>query len=66
MTNSVPMSSDIAASARLANMIRAPLTQSGEIRITDRGAVFDVCVSGFAECEAQAAGFPEKPRKLEK
>jgi hypothetical protein len=28
MTNSVPMSSDIAASARLANMIRAPLTQS--------------------------------------
>jgi hypothetical protein len=66
MTNSVPMSSDIAASARLANMIRAPLTQSGEIRITDHGAVSAFPVSGFAECEAQAAGFPEKPRKLEK
>jgi hypothetical protein len=47
-------------------MIRAPLTQSGEIRITDHGAVLDVPVSGFAECEAQAAGFPEKSRKLEK
>jgi hypothetical protein len=47
-------------------MIRAPLTQSVETRITDRGAVSDVRFSGFAECEAQAAGFPEKPRKLEK
>jgi hypothetical protein len=52
MTNSVPMSSDIAASARLANMIRAPLTQSGKVRITVRGAVSAFPVSGFAECEA--------------
>jgi hypothetical protein len=36
------------------------------MRITDRGTVLGVCISGFAECEAQAAGFPEKPRKLEK
>jgi hypothetical protein len=66
MTNSVPMSSDIAASARLANMIRAPLTQSRKpvSPIAERCRTFPV--SGFAECEAQAAGFPEKPRKLEK
>jgi hypothetical protein len=48
MTNSVPMSSDIAASARLANMIRAPLTQSVKTRITDRGAMLDV--SRFRLC----------------
>jgi hypothetical protein len=47
-------------------MIGAPLTQSVETRITDLGAVAAFPVSGFAECEAQAAGFPEKPRKLEK
>jgi hypothetical protein len=47
-------------------MIRAPLTQSGKVRITDRGAVPDVRFSGFAECETQVAGFPEKPRKLKK
>jgi hypothetical protein len=47
-------------------MIRAPLTQSGAIRNTDRSAVSAFPVSGFAECEAQTAGFPEKPRKLEK
>jgi hypothetical protein len=47
-------------------MIRAPLTQSVETRITDRVAALPFPVSGFAECEAQAAGFPEKPRKLEK
>jgi hypothetical protein len=47
-------------------MIRAPLPQSGKVRITVRGAVSAFPVSGFAECEAQAAGFPEKSRKLEK
>jgi hypothetical protein len=36
------------------------------MRITDRDAVLSVSVSGFAEGEAQAAGFPEKSRKLEK
>jgi hypothetical protein len=36
------------------------------MRITDRGGCRTFPVSGFAECEAQAAGFPEKPRKLEK
>jgi hypothetical protein len=47
-------------------MISTPLTQSGKVRITDRGVASAFPVSGFAECEAQAAGFPEKPRKLEK
>jgi hypothetical protein len=36
------------------------------MRITDRAAALPIPISGFAEREAQAAGFPEKPRKLEK
>jgi hypothetical protein len=32
--------------------------------ITKFGGAFDVRVSSFAECEAHAAGFLEKPRKV--
>jgi hypothetical protein len=44
-------------------MAGAPLPQSVEMRITKFRGTTEVRVSSFAECEAHAASFPEKPRK---
>src|SRR5215472_12165707 len=61
MTDNVPMSSDMDASAKLANIVIGSTPLNHEFRITKPRVAAKVCVSDFAECETQRAGFPEKP-----
>ena len=60
MTDNVPMSSDMNASAKLSNIVIGSALLNREFGSTNIRVALKVYVSGFAECEAQHAGFPEK------